>query len=400
VTPAREILHVDMDAFYAAVEQLDRPELRGLPVIVGAPPDRRGVVATCSYEARAFGVRSAMPSREAARLCPQGVFLPCDMARYAAVSRQVMAIFERFTPLVEPVSIDEAFLDVSGGRRLFGDGAAIAARIRAAIRDELRLTASVGVAGNKFLAKLCGEIAKPDGLLAAPRTREEIVAFLAPLPVGRLWGVGKVLKAQLAQHGYQTIGDLQRAERARLETQIGRHTAGHLLQLAFGDDPREVETSREEATISREHTFDVDCRDAAQLERTLRELVDDVGRRLRADGRFATVGRLKLRWSDFSTITRQQHLKTPTDQADIVYGLAIDLLHRNLPSGQLLRLLGLAVSDLIEEGGYQLSLLDSNDQKQIKLSRAVDLIRERYGRRAISRASLLRRSRHDDDETP
>ncbi|MDD5706989.1 MAG: DNA polymerase IV, partial [Kiritimatiellae bacterium] len=306
-----EILHVDMDAFFAAVEQRDRPELRGLPVIVGAPRDRRGVVSTCSYEARAFGVHSAMPSREAARLCPRGIFLPPDMERYAAVGRQVRKIFERFTPLVEPLSIDEAFLDVTGSRGLFGDGQTIAAMIRAAIRDELHLTASVGVAGNKFLAKLGSELAKPDGLVVAPRERPAILAFLAPLPVGRLWGVGKVLKAQLEQHGYRLIGDLQRAERARLEAQVGRHVAGHLLQLAFGDDPREVETVREELSISREHTYDVDCRNLDDLCRTLRDLADDVGRRLRADGRYATVGRLKLRWGDFRTITRQAPFEVP-----------------------------------------------------------------------------------------
>lgn len=385
--------HIDLDAFFASVELLDDPSLKGKPVIVGAAPgSRRGVVSTCSYEARAFGVRSAMPSREAARLCPQGVFLPCDMARYAAVSRQVMAIFERFTPLVEPVSIDEAFLDVSGGRRLFGDGAAIAARIRAAIRDELRLTASVGVAGNKFLAKLCGEIAKPDGLLAAPRTREEIVAFLAPLPVGRLWGVGKVLKAQLAQHGYQTIGDLQRAERARLETQIGRHTAGHLLQLAFGDDPREVETSREEATISREHTFDVDCRDAAQLERTLRELVDDVGRRLRADGRFATVGRLKLRWSDFSTITRQRPCDAPCRDDLSLRDLAQRLLAAE-EVRQPVRLIGFGVAGLVAQRQQQPDLFADDTLRRERLealSATVDRLRDRLGPDSIARAERLR----------
>ncbi len=392
MTTAREILHVDMDAFYAAVEQRDRPELRGRPVIVGAPPDRRGVVATCSYEARAFGVRSAMPSREAARRCPQAIFLPCDMERYAAVSRRIMAIFERFTPLVEPLSIDEAFLDVSGSRGLFGDGAAIAARIRAAIRDELRLTASVGVAGNKFLAKLCGELAKPDGMLVAPRARDEIVAFLAPLPVGRLWGVGKVLKAQLAQHGYLTIGDLQSAQRARLETQIGRHVAGHLLQLAFGEDPREVENVRAEATISREHTFDADCRDAAQLERTLRELVDDVGRRLRADGRFATVGRLKLRWSDFRTITRQRHCDAPCRDDLSLREMAQRLLAAE-EVRQPVRLVGFGVGGLVAQRQQQPDLFDDDTPRRTRheaLSATLDSLRERLGPDSIVRAEGLR----------
>ncbi len=387
---AREILHVDMDAFFAAIEQRDHPEWRGKPVIVGAPPDRRGVVSTCSYEARVFGVHSAMPSREAGRRCPQGIFVPPDMARYHAVSRRVFQIFERFTPVVEPLSCDEAFLDVTGARRLFGDGMTIGRRIRAAIADELRLTASVGVAANKFLAKLCSELAKPDGLAAAPRERAALLAFLAPLPVGRLWGVGKVLRTELWNHGYRTVGDLQQAPRAILAAQVGGHVAGHLLQLAFGDDPREVETGREELSISREHTFDADCRDPRALRAMLRDLADDVGRRLRADGRFATVGRLKLRWADFTTITRQRRFAAPCRDDFSLRGLALELFEAERVARPV-RLIGFGVSGLVAERQEQADLFEaaaggpSRRARQEALSATLDRLRATLGESSIRR---------------
>ncbi len=386
----REILHIDMDAFFAAIEQRDHPEWRGKPVIVGAPPDRRGVVSTCSYEARVFGIHSAMPSRDAGRLCPHGIFVPPDMARYQAVSKQVFGIFERFTPIIEPVSIDEAFLDVTGARNLFGDGMAIGRRIRAAIADELQLTASGGVAGNKFLAKLCSELAKPDGIAEAPRGREALLAFLAPLPVGRLWGVGKVLRAELERHGYRTVGDLQKARRARLESQVGGHVAGHLLQLAFGEDPREVETDRIELSISREHTFDTDCRDHAALCATLRDLADDVGRRLRADGRYATVGRLKLRWSDFTTITRQRRFGTPCCDDFTLRELALELFE-NERVNRPVRLIGFGVSGLVTERCEQGDLFEAaagvplRRERQEALSATLDHLRETLGETIIRR---------------
>jgi DNA polymerase-4 len=388
----RDIIHIDMDAFFAAVEQRDRPELRGKPVVVGAPPDQRGVVSTCSYEARAFGVRSAMPSREAGRRCPEAVFLPPDMPRYAAVSRQIFALFERFTPLVEAVSIDEAFLDVTGARRLFGEPAAIAEAIRAAIRQELGLTASAGVAGNKFLAKLAGEIRKPDGLTVVPRERAAVLAFLEPLPVGRLWGVGKVTCELLERHGYRTIGDLQRATEAALAAILGHHAAGHLLRLSFGEDERTVETEFEEKSISREHTFPVDCRDPETLRATLRDLVEDVGRRLREAGKYAGVGRLKLRWADFQTLTRQRTLPGPTCDDFALRRLAMELLAAE-PLIQPVRLIGFGVSGLTAERMEQLSLFedpaDRRDRDE-KLCRAVDHLRHTLGRDQIVRAEELR----------
>ena len=391
----REILHIDMDAFYAAIEQRDHPEWRGKPVIVGSPPDRRGVVSTCSYEARKFGVHSAMPSREAGRLCPHGIFVPPDMARYGAVSRQIFQIFERFTPLIEPLSCDEAFLDVSGARGLFGNGAAIGGKIRATIAAELHLTASVGVAGNKFLAKLCSELAKPNGLLVAPRERAATLAFLAPLPIGRLWGVGKVMRAELEKHGYRTVGDLQQGERTRLTAQIGGHAAGHLLQLAFGDDPREVEIERQELSISREYTFDTDCRDQETLRATLRDLADDVGRRLRATQRYATIGRIKLRWSDFKTLTRQRPFTLPCFDDFTLRETALALFEAERVNRPV-RLIGFGVSGLVDERNDQPDLFDfaatapSRRERQEALSLTLDRLRDKLGEDSIRRADAGR----------
>ena len=280
-----------MDAFFASVEQRDHPEWRGKPVIVGAPPDQRGVVSTCSYEARAFGVHSAMPSREAYRLCPQGIFVSTGMARYEESSKQVFAIFERFSPLVEPVSIDEAFIDVTGTRALFGNGETIAEKIRAAIRSEVGLAASVGVAHNKFLAKLASEKAKPDGLFVVPDEHGAIVKFLAALKVGALWGVGKVTEDALERAGFRTVGDIQKADPAYLRRLLGESLSAHIWALAFGEDARDVETAFEEKSLSREYTFPEDCRDREVVREMLKSLADEVGRRVRAHGRYATVAR-------------------------------------------------------------------------------------------------------------
>ena len=392
----RTILHVDMDAFFASVEQRDRPELRGLPVIVGAPPDQRGVVSTCSYEARKFGVHSAMPSREAYARCPQGIFLPPDMHRYAAVSRQVMEIFGRFTPLVEQVSVDEAFLDVSGTLKLFGDGPEIARKIRAAIRDELHLTASVGVAPNMFLAKLAGEIHKPDGMTVVPDGRAAIAEFLAPLAVERLWGVGRVLQETLHTHGYRTIGDLQRANPARLAMQVGGHTADHLMKLAFGDDPRELALDTVEQSFSREHTFLHDVSDRPRVRRALAMLVDDVANRLRADGRFAGVARIKLRWADFKTITRQRPISPPANDDQSLREAAFALYDAE-PQPQPVRLIGFGVGNLATERMEQLTLFDNPAparDRQEAVSRAIDQIKERLGSTSIRRADTLPPKNH------
>lgn len=386
----RVILHVDMDAFYAAIEQRDRPELRGRPVIVGAAPDKRGVVAAASYEARRFGVHSAMPSREAGRLCPQGVFLPPDMAHYEEVSRGIMAILERFTPLIEPMSLDEAFLDVSGAQRLFGSGPEIGRRIKEAILAETGLTASVGVASNKFLAKLASDLEKPDGLTVAPRGVKAVMAFLAPMPVGRIWGVGAVMRGALEHAGFRTIGDLQSASLEKLSALLGGRAARDLFDLARGEDARELELDTLAKSISREYTFGSDCSDRRRVEAVLMELLDDVGMRLREDGRQAGVIKLKLRWKDFTTFTRQARLPRPCSD-DITLREAARKLFARERLARPVRLVGVGVSALAP-AERQLTLFDLPDpsaEARSRLSRSVDAIRRRYGDGSIGRGSAI-----------
>ena len=295
------ILHVDLDAFFAAVEQRDRPELRGRPVIVGGDPQARGVVSAASYEARAFGVHSAMPLRTASALCPDGAFLPVDGAKYRRESGRVMEVLGRFTPLLEQVSIDEAFLDVAGSERLFGPPEAIARRIRAAVRDEIGLTASVGVATTKLVAKIASDLRKPDGLVVVPPGEE--AAFLAPLPIRRLWGVGEQTRLVLAEHGVRTIGDLAELPVDVLVRRLGAHGAT-LHDRARGIDPSPVTGDVAAKSVSHEHTFDVDTADAEVIERTLLALSEGVASRLRAGGVRAATVQVKVRDSNFHTVTR------------------------------------------------------------------------------------------------
>ena len=388
----RVFLHVDMDAFYAAIEQRDHPEYRGKPLVVGAPPTERGVVATASYEARVFGIHSAMPSREAGQRCPHAIFLPPDMPRYEMVSAQVFAIFDRYTPYVEGLSIDEAFLDVTGSLRLYGPGEEIGRRIKADILAETALTCSVGVAPNKFLAKLGSEFRKPDGLFVVPFEKKAIVAFLRPLPVTRLWGVGKVTRQAFDRAALHTIGDIQDAPAALLQSVVGPHSAAHLRALAFGEDPREIELDVREKTLSREHTFLRDEKSRATLDDTLFELVEDVARRLRADGRLATGARLKIRWKDFETFTRQRPFPRPTRVEEDLQSLAQELF-RAVALEQPVRLIGFGVTGLVEhEGARQLDLFGATVEthsKKEKLDQTVDQIRQQHGPAAIRRARSL-----------
>ena len=339
-------LHVDMDAFFASVEQRDHPEWRGKPVIVGAPPTERGVVSTCSYEARKFGVHSAMPSREAGRLCPQGIFVPGNNAKYAAVSRQVFAIFERYTPWVEPVSIDEAFLDVSGATTLFGPPESIAESIRRDICGELQLTASVGVAPNMFLAKLASDAHKPDGLTVVPSDPEGIRRFLDPMPVKRIWGVGESTAARLLSFGCRTVRDLREMSPDVLASCLGSATyAAQLHRLSRGEDDRKIVMDWQEKSISREHTYLHDEPSKDVLVATLRDIADDVGRRLRADGRYATVGRLKIRWGDFRTATRQRPFVVPARDDLTFREMALQLLD-DVYDHRPIRLIGFGVTNL------------------------------------------------------
>ena len=380
------ILHVDMDAFFAAVEQRDHPEWRGKPVIVGAPPDKRGVVSTCSYEARAFGVHSAMPSRQAYEKCPQGIFVRPRMARYKAVSEAVFAIFAHFTPLVEPLSIDEAFLDVTGVRRLFGPPEAIADEIKARILAQVGLTCSVGVAPNKFLAKLASEERKPNGLFVVPADPRAILSWLAAKPLRALWGVGPKLAATLRAAGLTTVRDLQSSDPERLRALVGPTLADHLMAIAFGRDSRPVETGREEKSLSREHTYPDDTLDRETLRRDVRAIAEDVGRRLRALGLRARTARLKIRYAGFRTVTRQMPFPTPVCDDFALRDAACALLARHLEPNTPVRLLGFGVDNLTDSA----TDLPADDlfatrpppprPRQERLSRTLDALRARFGK--------------------
>lgn len=386
---SKTFLHVDMDAFFAAVEQHDHPDLRGKPVVVGAPPNQRGVVAAASYEARKYGIHSAMPSREAGKRCPFAIFLPVNGERYHEVSEQIFRIFERFTPFIEPLSIDEAFLDVTGVRRLFGTGREIALKIKNTIHKETGLTASVGVAVNKFLAKLASGLDKPDGLTVMPDTPEDIMAFLAPLPVSKIWGVGKVTQQDLEKAGIHTINQLQAASADKLTAIVGRNSAEYLLALACGLDSREIELDREEKSMSREYTFPKDCTSPEKIEKVLFDLVEDVGSRLRAAGKYASLAHLKLRWQGFKTITRQKPLERPCCDDFSLMEIAL-ILFRSQKLAKPVRLIGFGVSRLTAHSAEQLSLFNtdikSHEQKE-KLSRTIDAIREKFGAKTIRRAT-------------
>ncbi len=377
------ILHVDLDAFFAAVEQRDHPELRGRPVVVGGDPGGRGVVSAASYEARAFGVRSAMPLRTAVALCPQAVFLPVRGHRYAEVSKQVMAILRRYTPVVEQVSIDEAFLDVAGTGSLHGTPERIAVAIRADIRDELGLAASIGVASSRLVAKIASDLRKPDALVVVPAGTE--ADFLDPLPIGRLWGVGEKTRAVLADHGVRTIGDLARLPQDVLRRRLGEHGAS-LADRARGIDPTPVGVEADGKSVSHETTFEHDTRDHEVIETTLLALSEGVASRLRTGGLRASTIAVKVRDSDFVTRSRQVTLHDPTDQADTIYRVALDLA-RPLVRGIRVRLLGVAACGLTER--TQLALFAEEDDRRRRATSATDEVRRRYGSRALVRARLL-----------
>jgi len=313
----RTILHVDLDAFFASVEQRDHPEYRGRPVIVGgSDPTSRGVVSAASYEARKFGVHSAMPLRTAYRLCPQGIYVNVDGRRYQQASREVMAVMRRFTPMVQPISIDEAFLDVTGSRALFGDGETIARTIKVTVHEEVGLTASVGVATTKLVAKIGSDLRKPDGLVVVPPGEE--ASFLAPLPISRLWGVGEKTALALRDYGVQTIGDLAALPPEVLERRFGKHGAS-LVARAHGVDADPVATGEPAKSIGHEHTFEHDTADREVVERTLLGMADGVAWRLRAAGLRAATITIKLRDSSFTTISRQATLDVPADLTEPIY---------------------------------------------------------------------------------
>lgn len=381
----RWIIHIDLDAFFASVEELLSPEIAGQPIIVGGNPGRRGVVASASYAARAYGIRSAMPTAQALRLCPQAILISGDPERYMDFSDQVMALLEEYTPLIEKVSIDEAFLDVTGCERLWGPAEEIARTIQRRVKEEVRLPSSFGVAANKLLAKMASEEGKPGGLVVVPPGQE--AAFLAPLSVERLWGVGPATARCLHALGVETIGELAHLPLDLLEKEFG--VLGRVLyQRARGQDDSPLTPYREPKSIGHEHTFPQDLTALKEVQRCLLDLCERVGRRLRGHrmrGRSITV---KLRHSDFTTLTRRTTLPHPTDLDQVIYEQAVQLLCREWRPGTRLRLVGVSISNLTPPLPYQLPLFDRKEAKLSRLNRVVDEVRERYGDGALQRASL------------
>jgi DNA polymerase-4 len=380
----RAIVHVDMDAFYASVEQRDRPELRGRPVIVGGHP-RRGVVLAASYEVRPFGVRSAIPMARALVLAPGATVVPPRFSAYAEASEQVFAILERYTPLIEPLSLDEAFLDVTASRALFGSPAEIATKLRQEIASEVNLPASAGIASSKFVAKIASDLAKPNGQREV--RPEETREFLARLPVSRLWGVGPKLEARLHQLGVRLVGDLATRDPSWLTARLG-DLGAHLAALSRGDDERPVVPDRSSKSIGAEDTFEEDVSDLDVLRPRLHAQALRVGRRLRRAGLKTRVVQLKLKLDDFTLQTRRCTLERPTDDGQELYRHALALLERT-PLPRPVRLTGVSAQELGETEEAQLGLFGEPPKRSDALNRALDAITERFGRGAVAPADVL-----------
>ncbi len=381
------ILHVDMDAFYASVSLRARPELHGTPVIVGAGGGR-SVVLSATYEARALGVHSAMPMSRARRLAPQAVIVEPDHREYAQVSRNVMALFESITPLVEPLSLDEAFLDVSGAMRRLGTATAIAELIRARVHDEQQITCSVGVASTKFVAKLASTHSKPDGLLVIPADR--VIDFLHPLPVGALWGVGERTEEQLTRLGLRTVGDLAAVSLATLQASLGQAAGSHLHELSWGRDPRSVNPHEPDKSVGNEETFERDIEDPALIHAHLLRLADRVAGRLRVAGNVGRTVSLKVRFADFSTISRSRTLSRPTDVGKEIYDAARGLYDALGLQDVRVRLVGVRLEGLVDAHDAPRQLvLGEPEHGHREAEIAVDALRARYGSAAVRPARLV-----------
>jgi len=382
------ILHIDMDAFYCSVEERDDPSLVGKPVIVGGTAEGRGVVAAANYEARKFGVHSAMASARAHRLCPHAVVVRPRIDYYAEVSHQIRRIFEDYTPIIEPLSLDEAFLDAAGSESLFGPSAEIGRQIKQRIRAELQLVASVGVAPNKFVAKIASDIQKPDGFVVVELG--DVQAFLDPLPVGRIWGIGKVTGQVFDQLGIRTIGELRSLSLEKLVELFGA-SGEHYWRLARGSDNRPVVPDREAKSISHETTFPEDIADIDVLRAWLVDLVEQVARRLRHHDLKGRTVDLKVRFADFTTISRSQTLGEPTNATQELLDAALELLTSRLPTHHLpVRLLGFGVNQLDGTGRTQQHLFDQPDRERHReLDAVADQIAAKFGKRAIRRGAGL-----------
>ncbi len=381
------IVHVDMDAFYASVEIRDNPQLAGLPVVVGGSPTGRGVVAAASYEARRYGVFSAMPAVQVKRRCPNAVFVRPRMKHYAAVSKQIREIFFRFTSLVEPLSLDEAFLDVGGSEKLFGSGASIAEQIRRAIKQELGLTASAGVAPNKFLAKLASDLNKPDGQVVVDPNR--IQEFLDPLPISRVWGVGKQTLKKFERLGVYTIAQLRNQSIESMKRLFGVNS-DHFYRLARGIDSRPVVSDRIAKSVSHESTFSHDLEDRDAMRAWLLELTEQVARRIRRHEVRGKTVNLKIRFSDFQTITRAQSLPEPTSSTQEFARVVEEVFARLVLEGRSVRLLGVGISNLVRKEKQQGLLFDGDKRASAdRLDSVQDSIKEKFGNKAVRRASSL-----------
>jgi len=387
----RSIIHLDMDAFYPAVEVLDKPELKGKPVIVGGTK-KRGVVSSASYEARRFGVHSAQPIATAIRLCPDGIFMPVRMSRYKEISEQVFAIFHSFTPLVEPLSIDEAFLDLTGAERLMGQTEVIARKIKETILKKTGLTVSAGVASSKFVAKIASDIDKPDGLTVVQPDR--VRSFLDPLPVKKMWGVGKVTQQALARLSVKTFKDLRQIPVEILEKKFGeRGTVMHLFSM--GIDERDVEPGREPKSIGHEQTFMKDILNPDQARKEILSLANRIALRMRRDEVRGSTVSLKVKYSDFTQIIRAATLPEPTDDSMEIYSTACRLLKKTAVGKRPVRLLGISLSQLsFREGEKQLMLFDQDKgyQKRKNLNTALDSICDKFGEKSIRPATLISKS--------
>jgi nucleotidyltransferase/DNA polymerase involved in DNA repair len=382
VPPARSILHVDMDAFFAAVEQLDHPEIRAKPVLVGHDGPR-GVVAAASYEARKFGCHSAQPMSQAKRLCPHAVVMPGRFSRYREISGQLFDILGDFSPLVEPISVDEAFVDLTGTERLHGTAIDVASKIKQRVRNELHLTASVGVAPNKFLAKLASDLQKPDGLTVI--NADSIDTILPPLPLTRIWGIGPKTARDLERAGLRTIGDLRKAGLKWLSERFGE-SGEHYFRLALGQDSRDVTPDSNAKSIGQEQTFGVDLIHLDEIRSVLLSQVENVAARVRRHGRRAGSVHLKIRFGDFQTITRSQTLSEPTDSTAELWNAAKLILETWAErSFSPVRLIGMQASTLTDEPAQQKLFADASQEKQRKLDRAVDAINQRLGSASIRR---------------
>ena len=391
------ILHVDLDAFYASVEQLRNPALRGKPIAVGG-----GVVLAASYEARQFGVRSAMPLRRARQLCPRLIVVPGDFSEYGPLSERVMDVCRRFTPLVEQISIDEAFLDVSGSVHLFGPSAEIAARLRHEVKDETGLVVSVGVARTKFLAKVASRVAKPDGMLVVAPDDE--LAFLHSLPVGLIWGVGPVTEAKLAQLGITTVAELAHTDRRTLERHLGPGAGAHLHALAWNRDPRPVVTHHRAKSVGAQSAFGGGGHDRGLRRRVLLDLAERVGSRLRKKGRAARTITVRVRFDDMSSVTRSVSLRAPVATTPAIASIAGHLADAGVAesAGRDVTLLAISTSNLTTSPHLQLELPfaellgadllragSAQERSRQGLDEAVDALRRRFGKEAVGRASLL-----------